>query len=526
MGLAEFGQREARRDRNDKVAAPGGIGNVLQHFGVIVRHDGNDIDAVAGIGVLGHLYGVRQFSAVADIFDNIAGHRRSTGNGIVEHRCRRDGADVDGIARQRPTFVQAGLADASNGLGTKLLEILDRSPADCAQRSGDEDGVSGLHAEGIDGLSAGNRSKRQCRAGLEAYAVGQMGQGIDRNDGLFCMSPRTADRQIGDHPIPDLETLGARADAQHRAGGVDAEYGRQFKRDHSGQKALPHHGVDWVEAGCHDLDDNLAVTGHRIRCILEFELVCVSVGLKACGFHDRILPEAIDDTIGYIIVSKPESTSLMKQWAPDHPKAKLMARKRAAIIGAARAAFLRRGYEGTSMEDIAATAGVSIMTLYRHSESKDDLFAAVITNACDPDDEGERDEFERLMRQPLGDIVLSIGLLAQARLTDPDTVALMRTVMAEATRFPELAESAYRSYVTHIEDMLVQVFAQKEEMRGLASTRQRALAAQFVDRIFGAEMLRLLLGLTGPSAALQRQRAERARDDLLTELSAEAALSA
>ena len=47
----------------------------------------------------------------------------------------------------------------------------------------------------------------------------------------------------------------------------------------------------------------------------------------------------------------------MKDWPTDHPKAKLMARKRAAILDAAREAFLRDGYEGTSMEEIAAERG-------------------------------------------------------------------------------------------------------------------------------------------------------------------------
>src|SRR5690349_15571641 len=72
------------------------------------------------------------------------------------------------------------------------------------------------------------------------------------------------------------------------------------------------------------------------------------------------------------------SQCAVKDWAPDHPKAKLMARKRAAIVDAAREAFVRDGYGGASMERIAKDAGVSIMTLYRHAEGKDDLFSAVI----------------------------------------------------------------------------------------------------------------------------------------------------
>ena len=51
-----------------------------------------------------------------------------------------------------------------------------------------------------------------------------------------------------------------------------------------------------------------------------------------------------------------------------------MKRKREAILAAARRQFLAHGYGGTSMEAIADAAGVSIMTLYRHAETKDELF--------------------------------------------------------------------------------------------------------------------------------------------------------
>ena len=141
----------------------------------------------------------------------------------------------------------------------------------------------------------------------------------------------------------------------------------------------------------------------------------------------------------------------MKDWAADHPKAKLMARKRAAILEAAREMFLRLGYEGTSMEAIAASAGVSIMTLYRHAERKDDLFAAVISSACDPSDEAEQAEMAAVMKKPLGEVLAISGVMFQERLGSAETAALLRVVMAESRHFPELAEKAYRGLVGHME---------------------------------------------------------------------------
>src|SRR5258708_17499977 len=73
----------------------------------------------------------------------------------------------------------------------------------------------------------------------------------------------------------------------------------------------------------------------------------------------------------------------MRTWTADNPKAALMARKRDVILKAALGAFLEDGYAGSSVNRIAEKAGVSIKTLYRHFDNKDDLFVAVIQTACE-----------------------------------------------------------------------------------------------------------------------------------------------
>jgi TetR/AcrR family transcriptional repressor of mexJK operon len=203
----------------------------------------------------------------------------------------------------------------------------------------------------------------------------------------------------------------------------------------------------------------------------------------------------------------------MKEWAPDHPKAKLMARKRAAILAAAKAAFLTQGYEGTSMEAIAAAADVSVMTLYRHARSKDELFAAVIANASSPDDEAENARYAALIKKPLAEILVIVGLNVQRRLTDPETVALMRVVVAETARFPKLADMAYRGLIGNMENVVQRILAAKEESLHAADLKK--LSGMFIDRFCGADMLRILLGLKGLSQAEQKQRAERARDEVM-----------
>ena len=73
---------------------------------------------------------------------------------------------------------------------------------------------------------------------------------------------------------------------------------------------------------------------------------------------------------------------MVRTWSDDNPKAAMMTRKRALIVDAAQAAFLEGGYAESSVNRIAENAGVSIKTLYRHFESKDELFSAVMEAAC------------------------------------------------------------------------------------------------------------------------------------------------
>ncbi|MBP7656876.1 MAG: helix-turn-helix transcriptional regulator, partial [Pseudoxanthomonas sp.] len=56
--------------------------------------------------------------------------------------------------------------------------------------------------------------------------------------------------------------------------------------------------------------------------------------------------------------------------------------KRAAILEAAKQLFAREGFNGVSMDQIAAEAGVSKLTVYSHFGDKDALFAAAVQAKC------------------------------------------------------------------------------------------------------------------------------------------------
>ncbi|GIG34950.1 TetR/AcrR family transcriptional regulator [Cellulomonas pakistanensis] len=114
-------------------------------------------------------------------------------------------------------------------------------------------------------------------------------------------------------------------------------------------------------------------------------------------------------------------------------------RNRAAILDAAADLFLEAGYDRTSLARVATAAGVSRATLFKQFPSKAALFEATVLAAGGPP-EGE------LPAARSGDLVAGLVQLGRAYadvLARPRMARLMRTIIAESPRFPELRERTF-----------------------------------------------------------------------------------
>jgi AcrR family transcriptional regulator len=141
---------------------------------------------------------------------------------------------------------------------------------------------------------------------------------------------------------------------------------------------------------------------------------------------------------------------MVKTWSADNPKAALMGRKRAQIVGAAMEAFLGAGYAEASVNQIAADAGVSIKTLYRHFDSKDDLFSAVIQAACGNLGEGLGGESEPAAAWYGEPPATGLALAGEEYLRHAlshEQVALYRVVTRDSHRFPEIGRRYHEEVV-------------------------------------------------------------------------------
>ncbi len=110
--------------------------------------------------------------------------------------------------------------------------------------------------------------------------------------------------------------------------------------------------------------------------------------------------------------------------------------KREAIVDAASDAFFRDGYAASAIEQIAAEAGVSKVTVYNHFGDKRGLFTAAVEREC----EKIRGHFslESIGRGGLRERLTAIGEAMVAFLSRDEMVQFERRIAAETEHEPAI----------------------------------------------------------------------------------------
>jgi TetR/AcrR family transcriptional repressor of mexJK operon len=191
------------------------------------------------------------------------------------------------------------------------------------------------------------------------------------------------------------------------------------------------------------------------------------------------------------------------------------ARKHRAILDAAIKVFLKSGYLGTNMDEIAALSGVSKQTIYKHFSSKEALFVAMVTSMTDAASDTVHNQIPELSDDK--DIAGFLQMYAHRQLTvvlTPRLMQLRRLVIGEVARFPELARVLYERGPQRAVAALAKVF-ERLAARGLLVIDDPLIAASHFNWLIMAEPLNnaMLLGdeaIPKPSA-LRRHAAEGVR---------------
>jgi TetR/AcrR family transcriptional regulator, mexJK operon transcriptional repressor len=173
------------------------------------------------------------------------------------------------------------------------------------------------------------------------------------------------------------------------------------------------------------------------------------------------------------------------------------------IIAAAREAFLEKGYDGVSMDEVANRAGVAKQTVYARYASKDALFLAVVesvqgrmlsaVSAAGP--HAIRDRLHRIARELL-DVVL-----------DSSSLSLSRIALGASYRFPTLGHSIYGARIKELHAVLADIVEQAAKEGCLLVEDPMVAAEQFLALIRGELHLHCLYdpSFRPSSAKIERQ---------------------
>lgn len=192
-----------------------------------------------------------------------------------------------------------------------------------------------------------------------------------------------------------------------------------------------------------------------------------------------------------------------------------MERTRRTITEAATGLFLKNGFLATSMDDIAALAGVSKQTVYAHFGSKEALFLDIVLRLTG----GAGDDLQEQVAdptgdRPIGDFLHEFASRQLAIVMTPPLMQLRRLVIAEAERFPELGKALQRNGPGRSIGRLAAAFGRYRESGEVAMTDVAAAASFFNWLVMGEPVNTVMLlgeGAIPPPDALGRHVEESVR---------------
>lgn len=146
--------------------------------------------------------------------------------------------------------------------------------------------------------------------------------------------------------------------------------------------------------------------------------------------------------------------------------------RRAAILRAAAQAFAERGFADTSMDDVAGAAGITRLIVYRHFDSKEALYSAVLQHVRD------RLAEEGAVSEGRGESGAVRALLTVGR-EDAAGVTLLLRHAAREPHFAPYADEFREQVITYSEQLMQHAHAP-------ASVRSRWAAETLVSFVFDA----------------------------------------
>jgi TetR/AcrR family transcriptional regulator of autoinduction and epiphytic fitness len=188
--------------------------------------------------------------------------------------------------------------------------------------------------------------------------------------------------------------------------------------------------------------------------------------------------------------------------------------KRLAALEAAAELFLGKGYGSVSMDEIAAKAEISKRTLYNYFPAKDLLFGEVVRFIWSG---LNMPELPPAKGSDIRETLNSFSSKLLAVLRSERFIGLLRLVMGESGRFPELTKFYSENGITLILANLAEYFRECTELGMLKTDRPDIASQQYLGMIKESLFWPVLLGVFPmPSKEHDEDVMEKAADLILT----------
>ena len=192
--------------------------------------------------------------------------------------------------------------------------------------------------------------------------------------------------------------------------------------------------------------------------------------------------------VQYLAMAKP-SDSQAPRAAPGRPKDLA---KRVAILDAAKHLFLEHGFAGVSMDQIAAEAGVSKLTVYSHFGDKDALFLAAVESYCD--EQVPTALFTPSPGQPLRARLLGVARAVYTLMASPEAVSGFRMMCSQACATGPLPDLFWDAGAGHLQAGFAGLLARRAAAGELAIADPARAASQFFALLRGDQHPRMVIG--------------------------------
>ena len=165
------------------------------------------------------------------------------------------------------------------------------------------------------------------------------------------------------------------------------------------------------------------------------------------------------------------------------PRRRRKAERAGEIVAAGLEHFAEHGYANTRLEDVARRAGIAKSTVYLYFENKEALFRATVAAHVSSTFE-DMGSLVETWEGDTGALLEAVLRHAYAGLVQPDNLALLRIIVAEGERFPELRDAFYEAEMRHgrriVEGLVARGVARGEFAEGPAVEFPRLLVAPVI----------------------------------------------